>query len=118
MSLSVSVGLKGFARVMFMPARVWLKGSSRVMSLLVFPLLGDRVGLKGLIRLMPLPSSVLVSIPLYAAYSLTFAQDLEDRDIFFSFGVINTSLTTESYKQIFFQYKTHNGIVGSKYGPQ
>lgn len=76
-----------------MSARIWLKGLSRVMPLFMSPLLRDQVGLKGLVRLMPLPSFVLLLIPLYAAYSLTFAQDLEDRNIFDSFGVINIPIS-------------------------
>lgn len=56
-----------------------LKGLVRVMSLLVSPLLGFQVRLKGLTRVMPLPYSILMLIPLYAAHSLAFVQGLKER---------------------------------------
>jgi hypothetical protein len=53
-----------------------------VMHLPAFPSLGVWVGLKSLVRVMPLSSSVLVLAPLFAAYSLAYAQCLMDMDIY------------------------------------
>jgi hypothetical protein len=64
------------------------------MPLLVSSLLGDQVKLKGLVRVIPMPSSVLVPIPPYIAHSMAFAQGLEDRDIFDPFGVKNKLISS------------------------
>jgi len=42
------------------------------MLLLVFPLVGDQVGLKDFVRVMPLSYSVLVPIPPYVAHFMAF----------------------------------------------
>jgi hypothetical protein len=60
--------------------------------MLMSSLLGVRVELKSLAMVMSLPSSVLMLIPLYAAHSLTFSQNLKD-GIFYSFGAINTPIS-------------------------
>jgi hypothetical protein len=77
------VGLKGFLKVIFLCAShslwVWveLKGLLMIMSLLASLFIEGSGKVEGL-RVMPLPSSVLVHIPLPMAHSLTYAQCLKD----------------------------------------
>lgn len=55
----------------------------------MFLSLGVQIGLKGLIKVMPLPiSSILISLPFYVAIFLAFGQDIEDQIIYGSFMII------------------------------
>jgi len=47
-------------RVMLLPIRIWVNGLLKVMSLLISPSLGVRVGLKDFVRVMLLSSSILL----------------------------------------------------------
>jgi hypothetical protein len=79
-----SLFYKGLSRV---------EGSPKVMPLFVSPSLGDQVGLKGLVRIMPLSFFNLVPLLPCAAYSLAFAQGIEDRNIFYPFGIKKTPIS-------------------------